>query len=281
MPKALHGHESRQGIIAMKKAIVCAVLFFLSFQQVFAEQFLDFTWEQIILPSRLWPDGVKLDEIVIIGYTGNSTAITIPGVINGLPVTEIGSSAFAGRGLTNIAIPDSVTEIGADAFANNHLTHIDFPDSVREIRANAFANNRLTSVDLPSRIYSINSGAFANNLLASVNLPSGLFSIGAGAFARNCLTSIAIPDSVSTIAPAAFAHNLLTNIVIHDGVRQIEYAAFAHNPLTSITIGAGVFLVWEVLGDGGSFDWVYTDGGKLAGTYTRANPESTEWVREE
>jgi hypothetical protein len=66
--------------------------------------------------------------ITITGYTGAGGAVDIPGMINGLPVTGIGSSAFACcTGLTSATVPNSVTSIGKDAFRNcSSLTGVYF-----------------------------------------------------------------------------------------------------------------------------------------------------------
>ena len=55
--------------------------------------------------------------IIITGYTGSATAVTIPDRINGLPVTRIGSDAFYEcYKLTSVTIPNSVASIGDGAF---------------------------------------------------------------------------------------------------------------------------------------------------------------------
>ena len=57
------------------------------------------------------------DGIIITKYVGKDTEVVIPPKINGLPVTTIGVSAFAGcTGLQSIVIPESVTTIGVAAF---------------------------------------------------------------------------------------------------------------------------------------------------------------------
>src|SRR5512135_2770459 len=48
--------------------------------------------------------------ITITGYTGSTNPVLIPATISGLPVTSIGSSAFANKfAITNVTIADSVT----------------------------------------------------------------------------------------------------------------------------------------------------------------------------
>jgi autotransporter-associated beta strand protein len=55
--------------------------------------------------------------VTITGYTGAGGAVSIPGLVNGLPVTAIGSSAFLGKtAITSVVIPNGVTSIGGNAF---------------------------------------------------------------------------------------------------------------------------------------------------------------------
>jgi len=49
----------------------------------------------------------------ITGYNGGGGEVVIPDTLGGFTVTEIASSAFAGKGLTKVTIPDSVTNIGS------------------------------------------------------------------------------------------------------------------------------------------------------------------------
>ena len=183
-------------------------------------------------------------EAYITGYVGTSSDVVILEVINGMPVTSIGEAAFSGK--------------------------------------------QLTSVTIPSSIRAIDFYAFEYNCLTGVIIPDGVWAIGQGAFQNNQLTSITIPDSVTWIRGSAFAGNQLTSITIPPGA-TIESYAFKSNPITSITIGADVSFMPEgrilnsILGGRfeGSFDQLYENGGRLAGTYTRPNPESTVWTRED
>jgi NDP-sugar pyrophosphorylase family protein len=62
--------------------------------------------------------------VTITGYTGSAKGVTIPGLINNLPVTEIGDGAFRGKELTSITLPNSVILIGEQAFEDNKLTSV-------------------------------------------------------------------------------------------------------------------------------------------------------------
>lgn len=90
----------------------------------------------------------QLQTALITGYAGSNAAVVIPSLINGLPVTGIGSRAFADTALSSVTIPDSVTSIGSAAFENcTNLTSIIIPDSVASIGKDAFAGcEELTNV---------------------------------------------------------------------------------------------------------------------------------------
>src|SRR5262245_20999779 len=55
--------------------------------------------------------------ITITGYTGPGGAVTVPGTIQGLPVTRIADSAFQFSGLKSITIPNSVISMGDFEFS--------------------------------------------------------------------------------------------------------------------------------------------------------------------
>lgn len=88
-------------------------------------------------------------QITITGYTGSGGDVTIPGVIDGLPVSRIGDYSFSScTNLTSVTIPDSVTNIGNSAFSYcASLTSVTIPDSVTSIGEEAFSGcSSLTAV---------------------------------------------------------------------------------------------------------------------------------------
>ena len=65
--------------------------------------------------------------------------VNIPAYYNGLPVTEIGESAFEKSGLTSVKVPAKVTEISKRAFAEcAELTTATLPNTVTKIGVQAF-----------------------------------------------------------------------------------------------------------------------------------------------
>jgi len=200
-------------------------------------------------------------ELAITNYIGDKLDVNIPPKIGKLPVTHIGDNAFNDKQLTSAIIPNSVMSIGQYAFYCNQLTSVTIPNSVTEIGSGAFSENKLTSVTIPEGIEIIQNSAFANNMLTSISLPNTLTTIGEFAFDNNQLESVTIPPSVI----------------------KIEKMAFVAHTLTSITLGNRVDIWWGVTGAESAFGYefvkFYYDNGRFAGTYTRANVETTIWVR--
>jgi len=178
------------------------------------------------------------------GYRHSDGSLEIPLEINRMPVTKIGGSAFLGKGLIEVTIPDSVTNIGESAFAHNQLSKIEIPVNVVSIGSTAFAYNQLSAVTIPNSVTSIGSGAFGYNQLTSFTIPENVTYIANSTFAYNQLTSITIPKKVKTIGNDAFLDNRLTELIIIEDIEDVNYigitsignGAFSYNRLTSITL---------------------------------------------
>jgi len=144
----------------------------------------------------------------ISSYKGRDKDITIPGMINDIPVTAIGYSAFFGNGLTNIDIPGTITIIGAWAFAGNNFENVTIPGSVTAISENAFRESAITSVNIPNSVTFIGDNAFTHNRLTNITIPNSVVSIGHQAFTYNQLTGVTIPNSVTDLGLFLFDANV-------------------------------------------------------------------------
>src|SRR5208283_3060786 len=94
------------------------------------------------LPTMLFTFAFTINNgsITITGYTGSGGAVTIPGTIDGLPVTSIGNSAFDyNTNITSMTIPSSVTSIGIDLFyGSSSLTSVTIGNGITNIEDGAF-----------------------------------------------------------------------------------------------------------------------------------------------
>ena len=107
-------------------------------------------------------------------YPGQEETVIIAPTYNGLPVKEIGGSAFKNnKSIKAVIIPETVTTVASSAFYNcENLSVINFPDSITSIGSSAFANcESLTSIRIGNGVTSIGSRAFEScDLLETVTI---------------------------------------------------------------------------------------------------------------
>ncbi|MGM1018816.1 MAG: CapA family protein [Actinomycetota bacterium] len=209
------------------------------------------------------------------------TTVTIPDLVEGVPVTIIGRGAFSGQtALTAVSIPPSVTTLGAEAFRGcESLNSIELPADLEVINAKAFEGcAALRTVHLPHRLRRIASHAFSGcstleelphfvwsgpreggallRTLVESSLPVTLEYLGEGAFADcTSLTAAVIPHQVTTIKASVFEGCAsLEHVWLHARLTAIGDRAFhgctsldrVRIP-TDTTIGAQAFAPTTVL----------------------------------
>ncbi|MEO1815846.1 MAG: Ig-like domain-containing protein [Acetobacterium sp.] len=89
------------------------------------------TCEVTVLPYQI---SVAAEQVTITKYLGSDSSVTIPAVINGLPVVAIGEAAFEGlsgetKTLSTLIVEDRTVSfvVGLNAFRNQPLTSITMP----------------------------------------------------------------------------------------------------------------------------------------------------------
>lgn len=183
---------------------------------------------------------VYADYAVVTGREEETREAVIPSAVQGLPVTEIASGAFAeDTALKSVVIPASVTKIGTMAFSgkgteNAALTSI----AVAEDNPNYCARGGvLYSHDMKELI------AYPAGLAGSCEIPDTVARIGPYAF-YGCrrVSSITIPESVTSIEESAFSYcTEITYIEIPKTVENIGDRAFSYcSLLRYITVPEGV-----------------------------------------
>lgn len=118
--------------------------------------------------KKLWSYKKREDgTLMITGYKGAQTVVTIPEKIGKSIVTSIGAEAFAPyhngvivkygaarRAITSVTLPESITEIGESAFEDcRALCSLNIPKGVTAIGERAFRNTALDieKITLPER----------------------------------------------------------------------------------------------------------------------------------
>lgn len=192
--------------------------------------------------------------------------IEIDSTYDGVPVTEIGVSAFDGiSGITGVVIPASVTKIGNLAFANcPSLESVEFKGSECTLGTSVFRScGKLGSVTLPSVLTSIPKQTFFDcPALVSITIPASVTTIGSEAFATcSALESVTIPAKVSSIGSNAFircssveSYKVESGNITYKSVDGVLYDATgrtliqypAGSDATSVTVASSA----KVIGDG-------------------------------
>ena len=199
------------------------------------ERELNASPNSVTVLKTLWSYKKRDDGTLIInGYKGDRTEISVPETIGKSTVTAIADEAFSpyhggvlkknGRVLktiTSIMLPESITEIGERAF-----------DTCFSLR----------SVNIPKNVTEIKDYAFAWTAIENIELPGGLKALGACAF-KDCrkLRSVSIADGISVICRSAFLFSAIENIVLPNSLKIIEDFAFCECvKLKTLTIPEGV-----------------------------------------
>ena len=192
------------------------------------------------------------ETVKITGYVGSESAITIPSVIDGMSVTEIGNSAFyENTVIESVIIPDSVTKIGKFSFSNcESLSEVIIGENVTYIGARAFEYTGLKSVVIPDSVERMGGYVFSDcSSLKELTIGKNVERIPSYAFS-DCinLVEVIIPDKTKEIGEKAFwCCDALDTVVIGESVIDIEYGAFASCiNLKNLTLNDKV----EVIGEG-------------------------------
>lgn len=186
------------------------------------------------------------NRATITGYSGNATALYIPGEIDGHEVVAIGDRAFENRtDLRTVMIPDSVTEMGGYAFNNcTNLSNVTLSKNLESMGSSAFGNcDGLTQIEIPKSL-DIGGNYYLGAFSDCANIKKVTFERGTTKIASNLLCGctgiekIDIPDTVKVIQVCAFKEcKNLSTVNIPDSVIEIEGWAFEScSVLTKIDI---------------------------------------------
>ncbi len=133
--------------------------------------------------KKIWSYKKREDgTIVITGYKGSGTSLTVPARIGKSAVTAIGDGAFSPfhdrvivkngallKTITEVTLPEGITEIGEQAFDNCcALRSLNIPNGVTAIGNRAFAGTALEKLVLPHTLTYIGDRVFSKDKLTVV-----------------------------------------------------------------------------------------------------------------
>lgn len=156
--------------------------------------------------------------------------------------SEIPRTAFFGKKLSTVKLPNNLQAIGYAAFAGCYqLRSVTLPATLTHIGDYAFAGSALTSVTLPESVETMGKGVFARcESLTSANINSKY--IGDFAFlGANNLRNVTVGANVGYILKAAFSGCTALTAVNFDPackLTRIDDEAFINSGLASIDVKA-------------------------------------------
>lgn len=192
------------------------------------------------------------NEITITSYMGKGKDVVIPSEIDGLPVTEINTFAFANcSNLQTVKLPDSVREIGPSAFEGCKalesiemkgvisigdkafyqcvlLADIVYSDALKSIGSNAFRICKLTETLDLSSVEKLGKNVFAGNrTIKKVILNDNLTVLEDGVFSE-CLNleEINFPSELVSIGDSCFKNTGIKSAVFKGKLKEIGERAF-------------------------------------------------------
>lgn len=191
------------------------------------------------------PRGIKILRFIDF----DDTVITIPNMIGGKRVTEVGNHAFKGCvGIEKIVVSDGIEVLGNGVFLNcKELKEVVLPGTLKRIGTadptgcpkilgtmtkleGTFEYTALEEVVIPDSVKYIGEYAFSScTKLKRVVLPDGLKEIKGYTFCWcKSLQEVEFPQDLKVVGTEAFEGcEVLKNVNLPEGVNSIEQGAFA------------------------------------------------------
>lgn len=180
-----------------------------------------------------WEYSISADaEITITAYNGADVTLSVPAVIDNLPVTVIGEDAFYGcTTLTSVQLPEGIKAIDTGAFYDcTNLQTISLPSTLTELGDYAFFYcEALTAIEIPAGVTRIGENAFTYcTSLSAVTVPQSVSVIDDYAFyGCSAITELTFPEDLTAIGNYAFYGCAgIKHITIPEGVQTIGTNAF-------------------------------------------------------
>lgn len=201
-------------------------------------------------PSEVFKYSTYNNKITITGYTGTDPIVDIPATIGGVPVTEIGASAFAGNTtITEVTIPYGVTDLNRSAFADcTSLQTVNCNADISVFVDGAFSGcTALTAYNFGEKAYTVwrnTDNTTYGPAVKEFNVAEGnekLKSIDGVIYNKYSSDSTDF-DRLSLYPIAKEA----TTFIVTDNIEYISSSAFAGNAfLEEVTLPSGLYNIGD------------------------------------
>ena len=241
---------------------------------------------------------IDTDSVILLGYSGEGTSITIPETLFDKPCVLAQHSFMMLKKIESMTIPGSIKNIPSYSFTGmTSLTELTLGEGIQSVKRDCFSGNKLAGIRIPASLVSIESGSFGGNLTEidiDENNPVYEFkgnclidsktktllrackdfvipadgsveAIGDYAFGfASDVQSVEIPSSVREIGTRAFFYSGFNEIILNEDLESIGVEAFAYcDNLTEINIPSTVKEIYASAFVGSPIEKVYfenTDG---------------------
>lgn len=193
--------------------------------------------------KKIWSFEKLGDTIMITGYKGDRTDVTVPEKIGDDIVSAIGEYAFSPdakrireeqrehrRSIIKITLPDTIESIGEFAFFKcRSLEQINIPEKLTEISKGMLNSTLLENIVIGGNIRKIGAVAFYNcRRLKTVKICEGVREIDSAAFYYcSALKTLGLPWSLTRIADNQFDNPFfgcrMLTVTVHRGSYAERY----------------------------------------------------------
>ena len=158
--------------------------------------------------------------LMLVGYHGSSTTLTVPAKIAGVAVTAIGDEGY----------------YMGNSMLENNVTELIIPETVKRIEYGTFSSgyykSKLKKLTIHGGGLYIDAGAFSNSdVLESITIDGDVTLAGSVFSGCKALKSVVIGEGLREIPTHSFSScKALEELVIPDSVRSIAYDALDGTP---------------------------------------------------
>jgi len=200
--------------------------------------------------------GINITGCRQTGTAKSIDTITVPAVIDGMPVTEIEDNAFANMYYDNFKLPDTIDYIGDNALGNWGLSSsepviIDLPIFLNWLGDGNFEGKTIGCLNIPAGLEYIGSKAFENAVIHDINVKGEGITYFSNGFlvcdtelfyyiqTDKSQKSLTIPDGITGIMPNVFKNSSISEFVFPDSLQVIDESAFENSKIQKLTLPEG------------------------------------------
>ena len=165
-------------------------------------------------------------EVRINSWIGEGMDVYIPDEIDGVPVTQIGSQAFANSKITSLRLPDGLVSVGLYAFNETRKMNcvVILPPTVETIEQSAFYFCGLTGLVVQSDCtLGVNTFSGTTSLKFLYIREGSNVSLDSRAFCVSGLEAAVVPDTVQFLDTDVFASSKNVTVYCPAGSYAEQY----------------------------------------------------------